>query len=108
MVIQLAGLIDGWIDPSVGVGTLIFSYLRRLWSFFSFGGGVKVLNFNILGVFRKMNIFWGMKILWIFIWGSSQNWTIFIGHFYAFYGLFLRSMYTMGDIFWVAKISNIF
>ena len=21
-----------------------------------------------------MNIFWGMKILWIFFWGSSQNW----------------------------------
>ena len=32
---------------------------------------------------RKMNIFWGMKILWIFF-GSSQHWTIFRGHFYAF------------------------
>ena len=40
--------------------------------------------------------------------GSSQNWTIFRGHFYAFFGLFLRSRYKMGDIFWVAKISNIF
>ena len=39
--------------------------------------------------------------------GSSQNWTIFRGHFYAFYGLFLRSSYRIGDIFWVAKISNI-
>ena len=26
------------------------------------------------GGFRKINIFWGMKILWIFF-GSSQNWT---------------------------------
>ena len=30
--------------------------------------------------------------------GSSQNWTIFRGHFYAFWGLFLRSMYKMGDV----------
>ena len=49
------------------------------------GGGVKILNISIfLGVFRKLNIFWGMKILWIFLGESSQNWTIFRGHFYAF------------------------
>ena len=36
-----------------------------------------------------MNIFGGIKILWIFFGGSSQNWTIFRGHFYAL-GLFLR------------------
>ena len=30
---------------------------------------------------------------------SSQNWTIFRGHFYAFKGLFLRSRYRIGDIF---------
>ena len=40
--------------------------------------------------------------------GSSQNWTIFRGHFYAFWGLFLRSWYRMGIFFWVAKISNNF
>ena len=39
--------------------------------------------------------------------GSSHNWTIFRGHFYGFYGLFLNSRYRMGDIFGVAKISNI-
>ena len=42
--------------------------------------GFKILNFN------KKNFFWGgggMKILWIFL-GSSQNWTILRGHFYAF------------------------
>ena len=50
-----------------------------------------------MGVFRKNNIFLGMKILLIFL-GSSQNWSIFRGHFYAFFGLFLRSMYRMGDI----------
>ena len=54
-----------------GGGILIFSYILRLRSFL----GLKILNFNILRVFKKMNIFGGMNILWIF-WGSSQNWTI--------------------------------
>ena len=43
-------------------GTLIVSYIRRLGSSLGF----KILNFNIVWVFRKMNIFGGMKILWIF------------------------------------------
>ena len=38
----------------------------------------------------------------------TKYWTIFRGHFYAFNGLFLRSRYRMGNIFGVAKISNIF
>ena len=33
--------------------------------------GFKIFNFNIVWVFRKMNIFWGMKKLWIL-----QNWII--------------------------------
>ena len=40
--------------------------------------------------------------------GSSKNLTLFRGYFYAFYGLFLRSLYRMGIFFCVAKISNIF
>ena len=32
-------------------------------------------------------------------WGSSQNWTIFSGHFYAFQDLFLRPRYGIRDIF---------
>ena len=36
--------------------------------------------------------------------GSSQNWTIFRGHFYAFYGLFLRSRYKMGVFFGSLKL----
>ena len=32
--------------------------------------------------------------------GSSQNWNIFWGHFYAFLGIFLRLGYRMGDICW--------
>ena len=40
--------------------------------------------------------------------GSSQNWAIFRGHFYAFYVLFLWARYRKGVIVWVAKNSNIF
>ena len=66
MVHQHKGLLlhRGW-------DTLIFSYIRRLGPFFC-GGGFKILNFNILGVFRKMNIFLGMKILWIFLGGHPK------------------------------------
>ena len=34
------------------------------------------------GCFVLHSLF-GMKILWIFFGGSSQNWAIFRGHFYA-------------------------
>ena len=47
--------------PPRGGGTLIYSYIRRLGLFFWF----KILNFNIFGVFIKLNIFGDMKILWI-------------------------------------------
>ena len=46
----------------------MFSYIRRLGSFFWF----KILNFNIFWVFRKMNIFGGIKILWIFFGGHHK------------------------------------
>ena len=45
----------------VGV-TLIFSYLCRL-----LFGGSKYLISILLGVFRKMKNFSGMKIMWIFL-----------------------------------------
>ena len=44
-------------------------------------------------------IFLGYEEFVVICFGSSQNWTIFRGHFYAFQGLFLRSRYRMGDIF---------
>ena len=62
-----------------GGGTMIFSYIRRLR-----GVGVKILNFDIFGGFQKNDIIFGMKILWIFFFWSSQNRAIFRGHFYAF------------------------
>ena len=52
-----------------GGGTLIFPYIRRLGSFFL------VQNFEFqyfLGVFRKINIFLGMKILLIFLGGHHK------------------------------------
>ena len=49
-------------------GTLVFSYIRRLGSFFWF----KILNFNIFGAFKKKSIFLGMKILWIFFRGHHK------------------------------------
>ena len=63
-----------------GGGTLKFLYIRRLGLFF----GVQNFEFqNFLLVFKKINIYLGMKILWIFL-GSPQNWPIFMGHFFAF------------------------
>ena len=70
-----------------------------LWYFHTYAGsghflGFEILNFNIfLGFQRKKNT--GMKLLWIF-WGSSQNWSLCRVYFYAFLGLFLRSLYRMG------------
>ena len=60
-----------------GGSTLIVSYIRRLGLFFFFVSNFKLLNFNILGVLRKINVFWGMKVWWIFFLESPQNWTIF-------------------------------
>ena len=54
----------------VGGGTLIFSYI--------------ILNFNIFGGFQKNEYFLGYEDFVIIFLGSSQHWTIFRGHFYAF------------------------
>ena len=46
-----------WSAPQGG-DTLIFSYIRRLGSFWGGGGGgLKFLNFDIFGVFRKILFF---------------------------------------------------
>ena len=68
--------------PGAG-GYSDISYIRRLESFFC-GGGVKILNFNIFWGFQKNEYFWGYEDFVDIFWGSSQNWTIFRGHFYAF------------------------
>ena len=75
-----------------GEGTLIFSYIRRLGSFFFW---FKILNFNIFGGFQKNKYFGGYEgFIDIFL-GSSQDWTIFRGYFYAFYDLFLIEFETV-------------
>ena len=60
-------------------------YIRRLRLFFG------VQNFEIqyfLGAFRKLNIFWGMKILWIVFWGHHKI-VLYLGvismHFRVFF-----------------------
>ena len=72
-----------WYDPSGG--TLIFSYIRRLWPFLGF----KNFNFNILGDFQKKNEYFGGHEDFVDIfWGSSQNWTIFMIQFSMHFRVF--------------------
>ena len=51
-----------WDSPGGGGGYSDVLYTRRLESLF---GGSKFRMSIFLGVFRKINIFWGMKILWM-------------------------------------------
>ena len=73
----------------------LFFFLFKYFFFF-LGGGV-----------QKKYFFAGMKILWIFLGGHHKiglySWVISM-----YLGPFLRSSYRMGDIFWAAKILNIF
>ena len=93
----------GEVRGGGGGGTLIFSYIHMIGSFFGF----KILNFNIFGVFRKINIFWGMKILWKFL-GVITKMDYIMGAFLCILRSFLKVMVQNGDFLGVAKISNIF
>ena len=56
--------------------------------------GFRIIFFGVGGGYEDfMDIFLG----------SSQNWASFRRYFYAFWGLFLRSMYRIGIFFGVAK-----
>ena len=92
-----------------------------LWYFHTYIGsghffGFKILNLTIIIIFFLLGggggsekiFFWGDEDFVDIFGGSTQNWTIFRGHFYVFKGIFLRSSYRMGDTFWAAKILNIF
>ena len=59
-------------EPRGGGGgdTAIFSHIPWLGLMFWF----KILNFNIFGVSRKMNIFLGYEDFVDIFGGSSQNW----------------------------------
>ena len=67
-----------------GEGTPIFSYIRRLESFF----GVQHFEYQYLLGFPKNEYFGGYeKIVDTFFFGgggSSQNWTILVAHFCIF------------------------
>ena len=74
--------------------------------YFFGGGGVKILNFNIFWGFQKMNIFWVLRFCEYFLFlgrGSSQYWTIFRGHFYAF-RVFFKVNVQNGEYFFISKI----
>ena len=53
-----------------------------------------------------MNIFWGMKILWIFYWGHHKFGLVW-GSFLCISGSYKVKVQNW-DNFWVAEISNIF
>ena len=67
--------------------------------------GSKILNFNIFWVFRKKKYLLGYEDFVEVFLGSSQNWTI-RGYFYAFLGLFLRSLYKLGIFLGLLKFQK--
>ena len=61
-----------------------------------------------MGVFRKINIFWGMKIKWIFF-GGHHKIGLYLEVISMHFKVFSLDQGTeLGIFFWVAKISNIF
>ena len=58
--------------------------------------------------FQKNEYFFGYVDFVDIFGGSSQNWTIFRGHFYAFWVFSLGQGTKWGIFMGVAKISNIF
>ena len=60
-----------------------------------------------MGVFRKINTFWGMKIWWIFL-GVITELDYIQKLFMCNIRSFFKPIIQNGDIFLVAKISNIF
>ena len=59
-------------DP-VFIGSEYIHWLGSFFFFFFFGGGgVQNFKFQYFGGLQKMNIFWGMMILWIFLGGHHK------------------------------------
>ena len=75
-------------------GGLRFSYIYVGWDHF---WGFKILNFNILGGFRNISIFGGMKILWIYHNKIGLVLEVISIHFRDFRG-FLKVNVQDGDI----------
>ena len=99
-------------------GTLTFSYIRRLGSFF----GVRNFEFHYFCVFRKMNVFWVRRYFRFFLFiyfffifffflgggGGHHKIELYKRSFLCILGQFLRSRDRMGIFIWVLKTSNIF
>ena len=66
MLIRLCGCLS--CGRGLGGGTLIFSGIRRLWSFF----GVQNLNFNIFLSFQKNEYFLGYEDFVDMFWGHHK------------------------------------
>ena len=82
-------------DRPVGC-TLIFSFIRKLRSFFK----VQSFEFQYFWGFQKNEYFLGCEDFVDDILGSSQNWTMFRGQFYALLGAFLKVKVQNGGYFW--------
>ena len=82
-------------------------WCSNIFAFHTYVGSGYFLGFKILNFFFFLGGGGYEDFMDIFL-GSSQNWASFRRYFYAFWGLFLRSMYRIGLFFGVAKISNIF
>ena len=85
-------------------GTLIYSYIPRLGSFFFW---FKILNLTIFGGFQKKEYFLVYEDF-VDIFRGHHKIGLYLGVISMYFRVFLRSRYRMGDIFWAAKISNIF
>ena len=88
-----------------GGDTLIFSHVRRLRLFF---GGSKFWISIFFGVFRKMNIFGGVKILWIFLGGHHKIGLVW-GSFLCNLGVFFKvKVQKLGYFFGLLKFQIFF
>ena len=83
-----------------GGGTLIFSHISRLGLFF----GVQNSEFQYLLGFSEK---WGYEDFVDIFGGSSQNWAS-LRVISMYFRVFFKVKVQNWDIFWVAKISNIF
>ena len=52
-----------------------------------------------MGVFKNINIFWGMKILWIFFGGVTTKLAYIQGSFLCILGSFLKGQVQNGGYF---------
>ena len=70
------------VDPGWGGGGVLLYFHTYVGSGHFLG--FQILNFNIILGFQKNEYFLGYEDFVDIFWGSSQNWTIFRGHFYLF------------------------